>query len=44
MRTLKFLSCKANDNLNENIMYVTFSRIEYLKHIDNHNILYFFDI
>ena len=43
MSTLKFLSFKAT-KLENNIIYITFSRTEYLKYVNNKNVLYFFDI
>ena len=43
MSILKFLSFKAT-KLENNIIYITFSRTEYLKYVNNKNVLYFFDI
>ena len=43
MRTLKFLSSKAT-KIEDNIIYITFSKAEYLKYTSNDNVLYFFDV
>ena len=44
MTTLKFLSNNDPINLDNNIIYVTFSKANYIKYKQRNNIIYFFDI
>ena len=44
MTCIRFLSNNDNINFDDNIIYITFSRVFHSQHINHGNVLYFFDI